>query len=226
MVFPTAGEDQPRSPAYHADQQPPGIAQSCDQSTLCLQTTAGPNLAQIFFPRQRKGLPSGAADPAPGWVPGPAMSSTSTSKRVMRPRRAPAAHWRSRGHTAAPRPGAARGLPALGMAGWPEREGTQPGGEAAGLNPGCENPASRASGTSVPTLSRINLLGRVECALFLLDMQIISLNNLTANIFWFLTPCPGQKQAVFSADPLASFATLGLDCFDFTEARETYELLG
>lgn len=78
----------------------------------------------------------------------------------------------------------------------------------------------------MPTLSRINLLGRVESALFLLHMQIISLNNLTVNIFWFLTPCPGQKQAVFPADPLASFATSGLDNFDFTEARETCESLG
>lgn len=74
--------------------------------------------------------------------------------------------------------------------------------------------------------SRINLLARVESALFLFYMQIKYLNNLTANIFWFLTPCPGQKQAVFPADPLASFATLRLDYFDFTEAREAYELLG
>lgn len=65
MVFPTAGEQKPRSQAQHADQQPPGIAQSRDQSTLCLQTTAEPNLAQIF-PRQRKGLPFGAAALAPG----------------------------------------------------------------------------------------------------------------------------------------------------------------
>lgn len=78
----------------------------------------------------------------------------------------------------------------------------------------------------MPTLARINLFGWVETALFLLYMQIISLNNLTANIFWFLTPCPGQKQAVFPADLLASFATLGLDYCDFTEAREAYELLG
>lgn len=68
MVFPTAGEDQPRSPVYHADQQPPGMARSCDQSALCLQTTAEPNLAQIF-PRQWKGLPLGAAELAPGsWL--------------------------------------------------------------------------------------------------------------------------------------------------------------
>lgn len=66
----------------------------------------------------------------------------------------------------------------------------------------------------------------MESALFLFYMQIKYLNNLTANIFWFLTPCPGQKQAVFPADPLASFATLRLDYFDFTEAREAYELLG
>lgn len=78
----------------------------------------------------------------------------------------------------------------------------------------------------MPTLSQINLFGRVESALFLLYMQIICLNNLIANIFWFLTPCPGQKQAVFPVDPLASFATLGLDYFDFTEAREASELLG
>lgn len=78
----------------------------------------------------------------------------------------------------------------------------------------------------MPTLSRINLFSRVESALFLLYMQIISLNNLTANIFWFLTLCPGQKQPVFPADLLASFATSGLDYIDFTEARKTYELLG
>lgn len=54
-------------------------------------------------------------------------------------------------------------------------------------------------------------------------MQIISLNNLTANIFWFLTPCPGQEQAVFPADLLASFGALGLGYFDFKEAREACE---
>lgn len=54
-------------------------------------------------------------------------------------------------------------------------------------------------------------------------MQIISLNNLTANIFWFLTPCPGQEQAVFPADSLASFGALGLGYFDFKEAREACE---
>lgn len=63
----------------------------------------------------------------------------------------------------------------------------------------------------------------MESALFLLYMQIISLNNLTANIFWFLTPCPGQEQAVFPADPLASFRALGLGYFDFKEAREACE---
>lgn len=63
----------------------------------------------------------------------------------------------------------------------------------------------------------------MESALFLLYMQIISLNNLTANIFWFLTPCPGQEQAVFPADPLASFGALGLGYFDFKEAREACE---
>lgn len=145
MVFPTAGEDQPRPQAYHADQQPPGIAaRSCDQSTLCLQTTAEPNLAQIF-PRQRKGLPFGTADLAPGWVPGSAMSSSSTSKRVTRPRRASAAHslaeLGSQGRAASRGPS---GPPTFGMAGWPEHEGTRPAGEAAGLNAGCENPASRA----------------------------------------------------------------------------------
>lgn len=71
-------------------------------------------------------------------------------------------------------------------------------------------------------LSGINLFGRVESALFLLYMQITTLNNLTANIFWFLTPCPGQEQAVFPADPLASFGVLGLGYFDF-KAREACE---
>lgn len=71
-------------------------------------------------------------------------------------------------------------------------------------------------------LSGINLFGRVESALFLLYMQIIPLNNLTANIFWFLTPCRGQEQAVFPADPLASFRVLGLGYFDF-KAREACE---
>lgn len=63
----------------------------------------------------------------------------------------------------------------------------------------------------------------MESALFLLYMQIIPLNNLTANIFWLLTPCPGQEQTVFAADPLASFGALGLGCFDFKEAREVCE---
>lgn len=129
-VFPTAGEDQPRSRAHQADQQPPGTAQSCDQSTPCLQTTAEPN------PARAKGR-LWAADRAPGLGPGSAVSSTSPSRRVMRPLRAPASHSRPRGHSAVPRPGVTRGLPAFGM-------GTHPGGDAGKPNLGCENPVSHA----------------------------------------------------------------------------------
>lgn len=215
MVFPTAGSDQPRSPGYRAEQRPPGTAQGCDQSTPCLQTTAEPNLAQ------RKGLRWGAADLAPGSRL--CQSSTSTSRRVVRAEPQPPAG--GAGHTGPSRGAgaASTGIRECGTAGVPggsSRRGSCRAG------PGLPKPPSPARGTSVPTLSRINLLGRVESALFLLYMQIISLNNLTANIFWFLTPCPGQRQAVFPADPLASFATSALDYFDFTEARDAYEWRG
>lgn len=53
----------------HTDHQPPGIALSCKKSTLCLQTTAEPNLAQIF-PLERKGLPFWGSWPGIGvWFP-------------------------------------------------------------------------------------------------------------------------------------------------------------
>lgn len=138
MVFPTAGEDQPRSQVNHADQQPPGIAQSCDRSTVCLQTTAGPKLAQIL-PRRRKGLPFGTADPAPGL--GSRLCHEQHSN--LRASQA-AAHSPTGGHRAVPRPGAARGLPALGWRDGQSLRGLIPAGEAGKLNLGCQNPASHA----------------------------------------------------------------------------------
>lgn len=114
------------------------MAQSCDQSTLCLQTTAEPNPAQIF-PRQRKGLPFGAAELAPGSrLCHQQHINLQASHAAALSLSLPLAELGSQGRAGS------RGLPAFGMAGWPEREGTRPGGKAGRLNLGCENPASHA----------------------------------------------------------------------------------
>lgn len=112
------------------------------------------------------------------------------------------------GHNMVPAPGAAQG--SLHWAWW----GGQSTRDAGKLQLG----SPYTGGARVLTLSCIHLFGRVESALVFLRMQIISLSDLTANIFWLLTPFPGQERAVFPADPPASFRTLGY--FDFREGSE------